>query len=287
MLTDPAFIRRLDSLYLLARKVLGGALQADRKSTKTGTGITFADYAEYYYGADYRAIDWRVFARFESLVIKLFELEEDATVYLLLDCSRSMQTKFLYARKLAAALGYIALNSLDRLAVYGLADSLNPLLDTCRGRGKVPRFLQALEDAGTFGEDTLFNNCCRVFQARHRRRGMVIVLSDFLFADGFDDGLKFLQYHKHDVYCLQIQDEHDTKCDWKGDVEVRCVETDQRQRITITPREVKMYEQAVVDWNENLRECCARRGIGLAATTPEVPFESVVQDILRRGGLVT
>lgn len=80
MLTDPAFIRRLDSLYLLARKVLGGSLQADRRSTRKGTGITFADYAEYYHGADYRAIDWRVYARFESLVIKLFELEEDATV---------------------------------------------------------------------------------------------------------------------------------------------------------------------------------------------------------------
>ena len=286
MLTEPAFIRRLDSLYLLARKVLGGALQADRKSTKTGTGITFADYAEYHFGADYRTIDWRVFARFESLVIKLFELEEDATVYLLLDCSRSMESKFLYARKLAAALGYIALNSLDRLAVYGLADTLNPLLDTCRGRGNVLRFLQALEDAKTFGAETLFNNGCRIFQARHRRRGMVIVLSDFLFPGGFEDGLKFLQYHKHDVYCLQIQDENDTCCDWKGDVEVRCVETDQRQRITITPREARMYEQAVVDWTEGLRQSCARRGIGLAATTPSVPFESVIQDILRRGGLV-
>ena len=93
MLTDPAFIRRLDSLYLLARKVLGGSLQAERRSTHKGTGITFADYAEYYYGADYRAIDWRVYARFDSLVIKLFELEEDATVYLLVDSSRSMESK--------------------------------------------------------------------------------------------------------------------------------------------------------------------------------------------------
>jgi len=73
MLTDASFIRRLDSLYLLARKVLNGSLQADRKSTKKGTGITFADYAEYHLGADYRSIDWRVFARFESLVVKLFE----------------------------------------------------------------------------------------------------------------------------------------------------------------------------------------------------------------------
>ncbi len=286
MLTDPAFIRRLDSLYLLARKVLGGSLQADRRTTKKGTGITFADYAEYYFGADYRSIDWRVFARFESLVIKLFELEEDATIYLLLDCSRSMQSKFLYARQLAAALGYIALNSLDRLAVYGLGDNLTSLLQPCRGRGKVLEFLRALEDAETFAGDTRFNSCSRVFQARHNRRGMVVVLSDFLFPSGFEEGLKYLQYHRHDVYCLQVQDKTDTACDWKGDVELQCVETEQRQRVTITAREARMYEQAVAGWNDELKKCCARRGIGLAGTTPDVAFESVIQDILRRGGLV-
>lgn len=286
MLTDPAFIRRLDSLYLLARKVLGGSLQSDRRTTKKGAGITFADYAEYYFGADYRSIDWRVFGRFESLVIKLFELEEDATIYLLLDCSRSMQSKFLYARQLAAALGYIALNSLDRLALYGLSSTLNPLLDAARGRGRVLQFLRALEEAETSPGDTLFNDCSRVFQARHRRRGMVIVLSDFLFPGGFEDGLKYLQYHKHDVYCLQIQDENDLRCDFTGDVRLHCVETDQSRPVTISSREARLYEQAVADWNRQLQQCCARRGIGLASTTPASPFEMVIQDILRRGGLV-
>ena len=286
MLTDPAFIRRLESLYLLARKVLGGSLQADRKSTQKGTGITFADYAEYYYGADYRSIDWRVFARFESLVIKLFELEEDATVYLLVDSSRSMETKFLFARKLAAALGYITLKSLDRLAVYGLADTLNPLLEPCRGSAKVLGFLRGLESATTSGRDTCFTACSRIFQARHRRRGLVILLSDFLFPDGFEEGLRFLQFHRHDVYCLQIQDEADTRCDWKGDVDLECVETLRRKRVTVSPREAQQYERTVAEWNESLRKFCARSGIGLAYTTTEPPFEMVLQDILRRGGLV-
>ncbi|BBO35260.1 DUF58 domain-containing protein [Lacipirellula parvula] len=286
MLTDPAFIRRLDSLYLLARKVLGGSLQADRKTRQRGTGITFADYSEYYHGADYRAIDWRVFARFESLVIKLFELEEDATVYLLVDSSRSMNSKYLYARKLAAALGYIALRSLDRLAVYGLADRLNPLLDVCRGGAKTIEFLRALDRAETFGGDTDFTSCARVFQARHRRRGLVIVVSDFLFPGGFEEGLRYLQYHNHEVFCLQVQDEHDVRCDWKGDLELECVETGQRKRVTVTPREARRYEQAVAEWNDGLRACCARTGIGLASTLTDPPFESVIQDILRRGGLV-
>lgn len=286
MLTDPSFIRKLDGLYLLARKVLGGSMQADRKSTKKGSGITFADYAEYHPGDDFRSIDWRVYGRFEQLVVKLFEIDEDATVYILLDESPSMKSKFLTARQLAAGIGYIALHMLDQLCVYGLADRLQPILERTRGRGKVLPFLRGLEDANTFGSDTNFTACAREFQARHRRKGIIVVISDFLFPAGFDDGLKFLQWNRHEVFCLQVQDENDTKCDWKGDVELTCVETGERQRLTITPREAKLYEQAVVDWNESLRKCCAKRGIGLASTTPQVPFEVVITDILRRGGLV-
>ena len=286
MLTEPSFIRKLDGLYLLARKVLGGSLQSDRKSTKKGAGITFADYAEYHPGDDFRSIDWRVYARFEQLVVKLFEIDEDATVYLLIDESHSMRTKFTFARQLGAALGYIALHMLDQLCVYGLADKLNPRLDRCRGRGKVLPFLRSLDEAQTFGSDTNFTACAREFMARHRRKGIVVVISDFLFPAGFEDGLKLLQYNKHDVFCLQVQDDSDTKCDWKGDVELACVETGQYQRVTITPREAKLYEQAVADWNESLKKSCARRGIGLASTSPAVAFEQVIQDILRRGGLV-
>lgn len=285
-LTDPGFIKRLDSLYLLARKVLGGTLQADRKSIKKGAGVTFADYAEYYYGADYRAIDWRVYARFEDLVVKLFELEEDATIYLLIDCSRSMETKFDFARQLTAALGYIALNSLDRLVVYGMADKLIPILDPCRGRGKVLSLLRGLEDAELHSGDTRFNACGRIFQAQHRRRGLVVVVSDFLYPDGFQDGLKFLGFHGHSIYALQVQDDRDLKCDWKGDVDITCVETLAKKRVTITPKEVKKYEQAVADWNASLVQTTKQLGIGLASTTPDMKFDRVIQDMLRRGGLV-
>ena len=93
-LSDSSFISRLETLFLLARRVLGGSLQADRKSNRKGTGITFADYSEYNFGDDFRAIDWQLFAKTDELFIKLFEMEEDATIYILLDASHSMQSKF-------------------------------------------------------------------------------------------------------------------------------------------------------------------------------------------------
>ena len=285
--TDKRFIQRLETLYLLARRVLGGTLQADRKSTRKGAGITFADYAEYQMGDDYRSIDWRVFARSDELIIKLFELEEDATIYLLLDSSRSMESKFLMARQLTAALGYIALNCLDRLAVYRFEDRLEPLQAPSRGRAKVLPFLRSLENVTTGGADSDFTNACKTFQARRLKRGMVIVVSDFLYPSGFEEGLKFLDWHGHDVYCMQLHDPADLKCDWKGDVNVQCVETGATMPVTVTPQEARAYEAAMEAWNGDLRKACARRGIGLASVTTDHPFDAVIRDILRRGGLVT
>lgn len=286
-LTDLAFIRRLESLYLLARKILGGSLQSDRRSTKKGAGITFADYAQYSLGDDYRSIDWRVYAKFESLLIKLFELEEDATIYLLVDCSPSMSTKQAYAKQLAAALGYIALNTLDRLAVYGLADHLKPLFDPSRGRNQVIPFLRSLETMPTFGGNTDLSTCAREFEARHRRKGLVCVISDFLLPGGFEEGLSRLQWHKHEVFCLQTLDDNDLRCEWKGDVTLECVETGQSERVTVSPREAKLYEEAVSAWNSDLKQTCAKRGLGFLSTNTDVSFEAVITDLLRRGGLVT
>ena len=284
-LTGAAFIRRLETLFLLVRRVLGGSMQADRKSTRKGTGITFADYAEYRLGDDYRAIDWRVYARFDELVIKLFELEEDATVYILLDLSRSMVTKTGIARRLAAALGYIGLNCQDRVAVYGMADELRPLLEASRGRSHVLPLLRSLETISEFGSDTNFSTCVKTLQARHRKRGLVIVISDFFFPKGFEEGLKRLAGLGHDVHALQVLSEEDLVCHQKGDVELECVETGTHKKVTITSREADAYAKAVADWNERLRVECSRRGIGFTRTMADDAFDEVIRAILQRGGL--
>jgi len=285
-LTDPAFIRQLEALNLLARRVLRGSLQADRRTQRRGSGITFADYAPYNPGDDYRAIDWKIYARTEELLIKLFEIEEDTTVYILFDCSRSMAAKFDYARKLAAALGYIALNGMDRVVVHGMAERLTTIVDSARSRSQVFSFLRDLENAETFGTDTDFTACTRSFQARRRKKGVVLVISDFLFPKGYEDGLKFLQWAGHDVFALQVHDPADLACPWLGDLEIECVETGALQRVTVTEKEARVYQDAIAAWNENLRGECARRGVGLASTTSDVPFEVVIQSMLRKGGLV-
>ena len=156
ILTDPKFIRQLDVLFLLARKVLGGALKADHKSDKKGAGINFADYSEYKLGDDYRSIDWNVYGRLEQLTVKQFEVEEDVCVYILLDVSPSMRAKLNYAATLAAALSYIALHNADTVSVHGFADTLEPVVRRCHGRARIFPMLESLQRTACRGSDTSF-----------------------------------------------------------------------------------------------------------------------------------
>ena len=285
-LTDPAFIQRLETLALLARRVLGGKLQANRRTTRKGTGVSFADYAEYHLGDDHRAIDWRVYGRMEHLVIKLFELEEDMTLVILLDTSASMKAKLGYAQQLAAALGYLALRGLDRVAVYALSSGITPVLETSHGRAKVMPLLRSLEHVEATGQASNFEAGCKTLVARHRRRMMVVPISDFFFPNGFDSALSLLRHNRHEVFCLQVQTEADLQCDMRGDAELACVETGETRRVTVSTTEAAAYEAAVRQWNLSLRQSCRRRRVGLASTTDEVPFDDVMQRVLRQGGLV-
>ncbi|MCP3965511.1 MAG: DUF58 domain-containing protein [Lentisphaerae bacterium] len=286
-LTDPEFIRKLEMLSLLTRKVLGGTLKADRKTLKKGSGTTFADYTEYNFGDDYRSIDWNIYARLENLVIKLFELEEDLHIYLLVDFSRSMLSKTVFAKQLAAAIGYIALNNLDRLTVYGLADHLQPIIRPSHGRSRVMPMLRALESTECFGEDTDFEQCIKEFQSRGHRPGLCVVISDFFVHGEFEKALDYLVWNRHDLFCLQVSSPQDFKCELRGDIELQCVETGESKRVTIGPAEAARFAETVKEWNLKVQRSCERRGIGFSSASVTIPFELIIQNILRHGGLVT
>lgn len=287
LLTSPEFIKRLEMLALLARKVLNGKLKSERKSNKKGCGSVFADYQEYTPGDDLRNIDWNIAARLEQFVIKLFELEEDVMINIIIDLSPSMKNKKLFAKQLAAALSYIALINMDRLTIYGIGDSLQTVLKPSHGKGKVFPMLNSLENANIFGQETNFKKAIKSFQSQKRRAGVCVIISDFFVKDGYQSSFDLLQWGKNDIFCIQVLDPAELTTELRGDVELECIETGNRQKVTITPAIATQYEQAITKWNEQLKTDCAKRNIGLIQTTTETAFEEVVQNILRRGGLVS
>ena len=140
-LFDSDFLKKLEYLSLVSRRVFRGQLLAQRRTMQLGGGIEFADHREYTPGDDFRYLDWNVFARHDELLLKRFQEEEDLHVYILLDCSRSMAVgdppKFDYARQVAAALGYIALADLDRVAVVAFAGDIVADFPLTRGKARI------------------------------------------------------------------------------------------------------------------------------------------------------
>src|SRR5215510_11518039 len=101
-LLSAEFLRKLEQLELVSRKVRAGRMKGDRLSKRKGRGSEFADFRPYAPGDDLRFLDWPLFARLEKLFLRLFLEEEDLHVHLLIDTSRSMEfgspSKLRYAK---------------------------------------------------------------------------------------------------------------------------------------------------------------------------------------------
>ena len=145
---DEGFLRQLERLGVLMKQPVRGGLKGGRRSVKRGQSVEFADYREYALGDDLRQLDWNVLARLEKLFVKLFVEEEDVTISFLVDASPSMAfgrpEKLLFAKRAAAALGYIGLGSEDRVVVTALTGRTARRQGGLRGSGRVFRLLANL-----------------------------------------------------------------------------------------------------------------------------------------------
>src|SRR5512141_819144 len=89
-LFDDRFLKTLEHLHMVSRKVIAGNLRAERRTRKVGSGIEFADHRTYARGDDFRYIDWNLYGRLDKLLLRLFEEDEDLHIYILVDVSDSM-----------------------------------------------------------------------------------------------------------------------------------------------------------------------------------------------------
>lgn len=288
-LFDEEFQRKLEMLAVVSRRVFAGRQRADRRSKKQGSGIEFADHREYTVGDDFRSVDWNAYQRFGRLLVRLYEEEEDLSIYFLVDCSSSMgfrdQKKFDQARRLCAALAYVGLANLDRVTVVGVSDQIKSTLPTTRGKGRilqVMRFLRELEPSGV----TDLEACLGKFVAQHKRRGLAILISDLYDPAGFERGINVLRFNKFEPYVLHLSDPRDAVSELKGDVRIYDCETGIERDVTITEALLKKVTLAVSDYQQAIERFCASRQVAYFAANIDVPFEELVLRVFRRGGFL-
>jgi uncharacterized protein (DUF58 family) len=284
---DEAFLRKLEYLSIVARRVFGGGLRADRRSRKVGAGIEFADHRGYSAGDDLRYVDWNVYARLERLLLRLFEEEEDLHVYLLVDTSASMRAsgKLDQALRIAAALAYVGLSNLDRVSVIPLGTDAPAGLRPTRGRGAILpilRFLDGLDAQGA----TALHASIEQFVRRAPRPGVAILVSDFYDLDGYAPALDLLRYRRYEPTAIQIWSAGEADPAFLGDVELVDLESGEARELTIDEDLLEHYRLAHRQLCAGLERHCAARGVGHVRADVDVPFEDTVLHLFRRAGVV-
>ncbi len=285
------FLKKLEYLSLVSRRVFRGSILAQRKTMQLGGGIEFADHREYSPGDDFRHLDWNVFARHDELLLKRFQEEEDLHVYILLDCSTSMNfgrpPKFDFARQVAAALAYIALADLDRVAVIGFAGDIVADFPLTRGKNRILSLLKFLEDLKPQGTVTDLSRVVKGFVHRTQRRGLALVVSDLYDPNGFNGGLDLLRHHRYEPHVIQIYDREEAEPKMKGDVELFDVETGTIQKVTVTERNLRQYRAIFEGFQESVKAYCQTYGLGCTRTSTEIPFDELILKMMRTAGALT
>ena len=286
---DEQFLKKLEYLYVVAKKVFVGRIRAERRSRKTGSGVEFADHRNYAAGDDLRYLDWSVYGRLDKLLLRMFEEEEDLHIYLLIDASASMRAngKLDYAERICAALAYIGLAKLDRVSIIpfgggGAGERLPP----SRGKAqifKVFQFLSSLEPAGA----TELSRALESFVHQHKRRGLAIVISDFYDPAGYEEGLNLLRYHRFEPTVLQVWSAAEARPVLRGDLELVDVESGETREVTVTERQLAAFAEAHAAYCAKLESFCAGRALPYYRADVAVPFEELVLRMFREGGFLS
>jgi uncharacterized protein (DUF58 family) len=282
---DEGFLRQLERLLLLLRSPVRGGLKGGRRSVKRGQSVEFADYRDYALGDDLRQLDWNVYARLEKLFVKLFVEEEDVTITILIDVSASMATgrpeKLLFAKRAAAALGYIGLASEDRVAVSALGGRTSRRQTPLRGSGRVFRLLSNLSAIQPVVGPTELVAAARHAAAQLHGRGVVVLMSDLL-DPAADRVIRELAATRSELIVLHIlsPDELDPKLE--GDLRLVDSETGDGIDITADLPTLDAYRARLAEWKDGLASLAARRRASYVDLSSDVPLNDLIFAELRR-----
>ncbi|MDR1963003.1 MAG: DUF58 domain-containing protein [Planctomycetaceae bacterium] len=287
---DSEFMKKLEYLSLISRRIFRGQLLAQKRTRQMGGGVEFADHRDYVLGDDLRYLDWNVYARLGSELIKRFEEEEDLHVYFFLDCSQSMSmghpNKFDYARQITAALAYIALADLDRISVVAFAGQIYDIFPLIRGKQHILSLLRFLESLQTVGETTDLLASVNEFLHRKQRTGLAVVISDLFDPAGFQKAIDTLRYRRFEPNVIQVHDELEASPKLLGDLQLLDIETGFVRNVTISESVLRRYKQKFAGFLDSVKKYCTGHGFSCTISTTAVPFDEMILRMMREAGSV-
>ncbi len=329
-LLNDDFLTKLRILKLMVRRLIGAGSEGERISRKRGGNIEFKDYRKYALGDEPRYIDWNLFGRTERLYIKEFAKEDAFPIYILLDQTSSMQplsgrgrtkavarltqtttkaveetlsAKFIRARQLAAALGYVGMVAGHPTRVIGFSWSetgaklnFSPLFHR---ESEVMELLKYLERLTTGGQTNLAV-VLKELHERLRTRGLLILISDLFDLAYLDPQHTSDKRHLDDprrallrfrargfeISLMHVLAQSEEDPPFRGWVTLRDAETNEGQLTFASDDTLSNYRVLLNQFAEDWRRFCLKHSLKYFYANDIIPLEKIIFDFLRRGGLL-
>ncbi|HET7875691.1 MAG TPA: DUF58 domain-containing protein [Methylomirabilota bacterium] len=273
------FLAQLERLSLLSRRTFRGRVRGERKSPRKGSSVEFSDYRPYGVGDDLRYVDWNIYARLDRLYLKLFVDEEDLRLHLLLDASSSMDfgepSKLEYGTRLAAALGFVGLMSLERVGVGVLRERLAEGWSPTRGRGQAVSLLDFLGRVRPAGA-TALNEALADYALRAGESGLAVLISDLMDPGGYERGIRALLERRFDIHVIHVLAPDEMNPAFSGDLRLEDSETGETRDLTLDGEALRAYRQRLRDFLERAEQFCRSHEVSYHRVVTDNPVEEFV-----------
>jgi len=240
---DPDLLSTLQNLSIKAKYVVEGFMLGLHKSPYHGFSVEFSEHRPYGFGDEVRHIDWKLWSKTDKYYIKQFEEETNLKAHIILDQSKSMDygqsnnTKFEYAKLLAASFAYILIKQQDAVGLALFDKKINKLIPPRAVPSHLNILLSHMESAEP-GTQTNISKALHHSAEGIHKRGLVIVISDLMDdVHNTINGLRHLRHKGHEVIVFHVLDQDEVSFDFNQ--RIKFIDKETGEQITTDPSQIK------------------------------------------------
>jgi uncharacterized protein (DUF58 family) len=282
---NPDLLSKLQNLSIKAKYVVEGFMIGLHKSPYHGFSVEFSEHRPYGFGDEVRHIDWKLWSKTDKYYVKQFEEETNLKAHIILDQSKSMdyssskETKFEYAKLLAASFAYILIKQQDAVGLALFDEKINKLIPP----RSVPSHLNVLlsqMEAAKPGSKTNIARALHHSAEGISKRGLVIVISDLM-----DDihstinGLRHLRHKGHEVIVFHILDQEELSFNFNK--RIKFIDKETGEEITTDPSHIqKEYVAHFKKHCDAIKQGCGHNRIEYVQLLSNQSLDSALAELL-------
>ena len=280
---DEDFIAMLEGHDLSIQNLMNGLFGGNRRSQAYGNSAEFADYRAYAAGDELKRVDWNLYAHFKKLYLKLFVDERQLHHRIYFDTSASMDwgtpSKAHTALRIGAALGFLAVQAMDRVIFYGVSgETCRDLSGTVMGKDAFYSAIESLETL-TFKGGSELGKAINNTHESGAIGGISVLISDFLTDSDWKEAVDLMLQKRREVYLVQVLSRDEITPEISGKYTLRDPENRELDyRSDFSKEGLRAYRDAVAYHQGELQSFCASRGIGFFSVCTDEPLEKMLFD---------